>query len=121
MENYREYCVVAVDRSKWGNKYKELFRGRRKDCKRFITAYCEYRPDEIYEYDCKTRTTRIIKDEANGECIIVIGCVVHRVCIKEVKGDNAIYNTIDTNDRFYKDDWKKFFDRVSDFKTEESK
>ena len=93
MDNYREYCVVAVKRSKWGNEYKELFRGRRKDCKRFVSAY------------------------GGEEREIVISSVAHDLCIKEVKDDNSVCNTIDINDSFYKDSWNKFFDKVSGFMT----
>ena len=74
MENYREYCVVAVDRSKWGNKYKELFRGKRKDCRDFIRDYCNYEEGQYY---------------------LRVGVCHWDVLVKQVKGDNSIYNTTD--------------------------
>ena len=74
MENYREYCVVAVNRSKWGNTYKELFRGRRKDCRDFIRNYCNYEEENYY---------------------LRVGVCHWDVVIKQVKGDNSIYNTVD--------------------------
>lgn len=71
MKDYREYCVVAIDRSKYGNKYKELFRGKRKDCRDFIKNYCNY----------------------NGGYYFRVGVCSWDVEVKQVKGDNSIYNT----------------------------
>ena len=113
MESYREYCVVAVCRSKYGNTYKELFRGRRKDCQRFVTTYCTR---VEYVYDAKEKSFRLKENTPNGKWTISIGAVLHDVCIKEVKGDKSIYNTINVNDFFYKKYWDNFFNRVRDFK-----
>lgn len=74
MNNCIEYCVVAIDRSKYGNRYKELFRGKRKDCRDFIESYCNY----------------------NGDYYFRVGACSWDVKVKQVKGDNSIYNTADT-------------------------
>lgn len=113
METYREYCVVAVCRSKYGNTYKELFRGRRKDCKRFITTYCK--KVELV-YDEKKKNLCLKENTPNGKWSIKIGTFLYDACIKEVKGDNSIYNTININDFFYKKYWDEFFDKVKNFK-----
>ena len=74
MENYREYCVVAINRSKYGNTYKELFRGKRKDCRDFIENYCNY----------------------DGDYYFRVGTCSWDVKVKQVKADNSIYNTVNT-------------------------
>ena len=86
MENYREYCVVAIRRSKYGNGYKEIFRGRRKDCRDFVKNYCNY------EVKNKKYFFRLKNDAWS-----------YNVEIKEVKGDNSIYNTKGVFFNFYRD------------------
>jgi hypothetical protein len=113
METYREYCVVAVNRSKYGNTYKELFRGRRKDCHRFVTTYCKRAG---YVWDEKEKSYCWKENIPNGKWVISISCVLYDVCIKEVKGDNSIYNTMYINDFIDKPDWDNFFYSVRDFK-----
>lgn len=85
MDNYREYCVVAIDRSKYGNKYKELFRGKRKDCRDFIKNYCNYNDDYYY---------------------FRVGVCSWDVKVKQAKEDNSIYNTADTT-LFFKEDLER--------------
>lgn len=84
MENYREYCVVAINRSKYSNTYKELFRGSRKDCRNFIKNYCNY----------------------DGDYYFRVGTCSWGVKVKQVKEDNSIYNTADTT-LFFKEDLER--------------
>lgn len=128
MNNYREYCVVAIDRSKYGNTYKELFRGRRKDCNAFANTYCEEtKHNSTTVHNEKSGITYIIEDIVMTKWHIIINCKWYNVCVKEVKGDNSIYNTIDVDKE---DDWgqrlwghrywQEFFDKTKGFKTEKS-